>query len=83
MGVAGVDVDRGFMDYEEDESRIRQALIKSARNKVMLADSSKFGKSANICSATFDEIDRLVTDVKPGKTYQERFKASGMAVIHG
>lgn len=82
MGIAGIDVDRGFMDYEEDESRIRQTLIKSARNKVMLADSSKFGKSANICSASFDEIDRLVTDVKPEKVFQERFNASGMAVIH-
>lgn len=83
MGVAGVDIERGFMDYEEDESRIRQALIKSARNKVMLADSSKFGRSANICSASFSVIDRLVTDVQPDKAYQKCFRASGMEVIHG
>lgn len=83
MGVAGVDIDRGFMDFEEDESRIRQALIKCARNKVMLADSSKFGKSANICSANFSDVDRLVTDKKPQKDFKKRFEENDMEVIHG
>lgn len=82
MGVAGVDVERGFMDFEEDESRIRQTLVKCARNKVMLADSSKFGKSANICSASFDVVDRLVTERKPDHLFMERFKKAEMDVIH-
>lgn len=82
MGVAGIDVDRGFMDFEEDEVRIRQALVKSARNKVFLADSSKFGKSANICTATFDVIDRLVTDRAPDREFQEQFDKDGLEVIH-
>jgi len=82
MGVAGIDVDRGFMDFEEDEVRIRQALVKSARNKVVLADSSKFGKSANICTATFDVIDRLVTDRAPDREFKEQFEKAGMEVIH-
>ncbi len=82
MGVAGIDVDRGFMDFEEDEVRIRQALVKSARNKVFLADSSKFGKSANIRTATFDEIDRLVTDRAPDREFQAQFEKEGMEVIH-
>lgn len=83
MGTAGVDGERGFMDFEEDESRIRQALMKSARNKVMLADASKFGKTANICTAKFQAIDRLVTDSKPAKDYKSVFDRSGMEVIHG
>jgi DeoR family glycerol-3-phosphate regulon repressor len=65
MGAAGIDTERGFMDFAEDESRIRQALLKSAHNKVMLVDASKFGKTANICTAKFEVIDRLVTDSKP------------------
>lgn len=82
MGIAAVDVDRGFMDYEEDEARIRQALIKSTRNKVMIADSSKFGKSANICSATFDVVDRVVTDRKPDPEFMKRFKQDELDVIY-
>ncbi len=83
MGTAGVDAERGFMDFEEHESRIRQALMKSTRNRVMLADVSKFGKTANICTAKFETIDRLVTDTKPPADYQSTFDRSGMEVIHG
>jgi len=83
MGAAGIDVERGFMDFEEDEARIRQALIKSARNKVILADSTKFGKTANICTAKFDDVDRLVTDSKPGKDYSDVFEHSTMEVLYG
>ncbi len=82
MGIAGIDAERGFMDFEEDESRIRQALMKSARNKTMLADANKFGKSANICTAKFEAIDRLVTDTKPAAEYRKQFELSNMEVLH-
>lgn len=83
MGAAGIDADRGFMDFEEDEARIRQALVKSARNKIMLADASKFGKSANICTAKFEVIDRLVTDSNPAEEFRKQFELSEMEVLHG
>jgi len=83
MGTAAIDGERGFMDFEENEARIRQALMQSTRNKVMLADASKFGKTANIRTAGFDAIDRLVTDSKPAKDFKAVFDRSGMDVIHG
>jgi DeoR family glycerol-3-phosphate regulon repressor len=83
MSVAGIDVDRGFMDYEEDEVRVRQALIKSARNRVVMADSSKFGKTANMYTASFDGIERFVTDRRPTPEFIKCFKEAGMEVIHG
>lgn len=83
MGTAGIDVERGFMDFEEDESRIRKALMKSARNKVMLADASKFGKTANICTAKFESIDRIVTDSIPAREFKSTFDRAGLEIIHG
>ncbi|MDX1784724.1 MAG: DeoR/GlpR family DNA-binding transcription regulator [Roseovarius sp.] len=83
MGVAGVDAERGFMDFEEDEVRIRQALLKCARNKVVLADSSKFGKTANMCTAPFSAIDRFVTDRPPDPDFERCFEVADMAVTHG
>lgn len=81
MGAAGVDENRGFMDFEEDEARIRQTLLKSARNKIMLADSSKFGKTANICTARFNEINRLVTDRNPNDEFAAKFTTSKLDVL--
>lgn len=83
MGIAGIDAERGFMDFEEHESCIRQALIHSSRNRIMLADASKFGKSANICTARFEMIDRLITDTKPPEEYRSTLDQSGIEVIHG
>lgn len=83
MSVAGIDMERGFMDYEEDEVRVRQALIKSARNRVVMADSSKFDKTANMYTASFDSIERFVTDRKPAPKFTKRFNEAGMEVIHG
>ncbi len=83
MGVAGIDAERGFMDFEEDEVRIRQTLLKSARNKVVLADSSKYGKTANMCTAPYCAIDRFVTDRRPDPEFERRFDAADMAVTHG
>lgn len=83
MSVAGIDLEHGFMDFEEDEVRVRQAVIKSARNSVVMADSSKFGKTANMYTAPFDAIDRFVTDKKPASDFQSKFHHAGMEVIHG
>jgi DeoR family glycerol-3-phosphate regulon repressor len=83
MSVAGIDLERGFMDFEEDEVRIRQALLKCARNKVVMADASKYGKTANMVTAPFEAIDRFVTDRKPDPDYARRFRKAGLKVIHG
>ena len=83
MSVAGVDAQRGFMDFEEDEVRVRQTLLKCARNKVVMADSSKFGKTANMRTAPFESIDCFVTDRKPDPNFSKRFKQAEMDVIYG
>lgn len=82
MSVAGIDIGRGFMDYEEDEARVRQTIIKSSRNRVVMADSSKFGKTANIYTAPFNAIERFVTDRRPTPEFTAKFKEAGMEVIH-
>lgn len=83
MSVAGLDAERGFMDFEEDEVRIRQKLLTCTRSSVVLADFSKFGKPANMITAPFSRIDRLVTDRCPAPDYQQVFDRAGMEVIHG
>jgi len=83
VSVAGVEIDRGFMDFEEDEVRVRQAVIRNSRNRVVMADSSKFGKSANMHTCGFGEVERLVTDRRPSPDFTRQFKQAGLEVIHG
>jgi len=83
MGAAAVDLTRGFMDYEEDEARIRQALIKHSRLRVFLADSSKFGKTGNVQTTAFSDIDQIITDSAPSETFSETIATTRAEVVHG
>ena len=82
MGIVGIDIDRGFMDYEENAARIRETLIKSSRLRVFLADSSKFGKTANVQTASFNDSIQIITDRKPSKEFIDRMKNSKVDILH-
>lgn len=83
MGIAAIDLDRGLMDYEEDESRIRKALLNSSRLRVFLADRSKFGRTGNVQTARFCEVDQIVTDSAPAREFVDRMKQSSANLLHG
>ncbi len=83
MGAAAVDLNRGIMDYEEDEARIRQALVKNSRLRVFLIDSSKFGKTGNVQTARFSDIDQIVTDTALSAAFGEAVMAARAEVVHG
>jgi DeoR family glycerol-3-phosphate regulon repressor len=82
MGIAAVDLDHGFMDYGTEESVLRQTLVNHARRCVMLADSSKFGRSARLRTFAIEEVRTLITDRRPPAAFADRFAAVGMEVLH-
>lgn len=83
MGAAAVSVTHGFMDFAEDEARIRQALLKQARRCVFLTDSAKLGKSANVITAPFSAGMTMVTEREPPKEMLQAARRARMEVIHG
>jgi len=82
MGAAAINADYGFMDFEEDEARIRQVLLKQTSRGVMLADHSKFGKVGNVITAPFSQISTLVTDSRPPDSIVGRVRADELEIIH-
>ncbi|VAW12915.1 hypothetical protein MNBD_ALPHA11-169 [hydrothermal vent metagenome] len=81
MGCAAIDLEYGCMDFEEDEAHIRRALIKHSRLSVILADSSKFGKAANIQTASFSQLDRIVTDSSPNEDFLNQIEKSNAKLL--
>lgn len=72
LGVACLDASFGLSEYNWDDTLIKQAMIASAREVVVLADSSKFGKVAFAHVADFHQIHRIVTDREPPPEFLER-----------
>ena len=81
MGISACDIDHGWMDYEEHESVLRRTLIGQARRAVILADSGKFGRQANLCTFPLDAPLTLVTDRPPPRPFLDVFTRHGIAVL--
>lgn len=65
LGVGGIDAHFGLSEYNWDDTLVKQAMIKSAKEIIVVADSSKFGKIAFAHVAPFSSIHKLVTDQLP------------------
>jgi len=81
IGVCGVDVQRGATTIEPDEAAVFRAMVRQAKQVIVVADSSKIGmvSPALICPAS--EIDVLVTDTGIAPDTLAGFRAAGVEVI--
>lgn len=73
MGISAADIDHGWMDYEEHESVLRRTLKHQARRGVLLVDSRKFGRQANLYTFGLSEPLTVVTDREPPPAFKEIF----------
>ncbi|HRY23140.1 MAG: DeoR/GlpR transcriptional regulator [Geminicoccaceae bacterium] len=82
MGIAACDADYGWMDYADEESELRRAVIEQTRCPVLLVDDSKFGRHASI--RTFDLTTPLtvVTNRPVPAPFAEIFASAGVEVRH-
>lgn len=62
LGVSGIDLDFGLSAHEFREAMLNQAMIKAAQKKIVLADSSKFGRRGFSRIAAISEVDMIITD---------------------
>ena len=62
IGASGIDADGDLLDFDLAEVRVSRAILERARQKVVVADHSKIGRSAPGRIAGLAEVDVLVTD---------------------
>ena len=62
IGAAAIAPDGALLDYDLREASVTRAIISSARNVILAADSSKFGRVAPVAFGQIGQIDTLVTD---------------------
>lgn len=81
IGACGVDPARGVTTIEPDEAAVFRAMVRQAKQVVVVADSSKIGmlSPALICQAS--EIDILVTDTGLTAEAREAFRAHEIEVL--
>ena len=71
IGTSAIDPNGTLLDFDVREVEISRAIIEHARKIVLVADSSKFSRSAPVRIAHLSEIDVFVTDRLPSNEIAE------------
>lgn len=80
LSVGGINAQFGLTGYNWDEALVKQAMIKSAKEVIVVADATKFGKVAFAHITSFSAIHKLVTDQMPPKPILLELNKAGVNI---
>lgn len=80
VGVNGVSAGFGLSTPDPEEAAVKEAIVRTARRVVVLADSSKFQQESLVSFAALDAVDVLVTDRAPEGELADALATAGVEV---
>lgn len=81
LPVGYIDAKVGFTDFDASDVALAQAMLVHADNSIVLADSSKFNKSAPFVLSQLDQINVLVTEKSPDKHLLNALEENNVQVL--
>ncbi|MCP5086729.1 MAG: DeoR/GlpR transcriptional regulator [Rhodobacteraceae bacterium] len=81
IGTSALDDDGAVLDFDAREVAVSRAILRNARMKILVADSSKFDRSAPVRICDVAELDYIVTDGGAPKSFITAAKNGGAKVI--
>jgi len=74
----GIDARAGAMDYLWHEAAVARAMLEHARERIIIADCSKLGRTSRMQICAASAIDVLVTDAPAGDKQVRQLEAGGV-----
>ena len=81
LSVAGFDAIQGLTDQDMREVEVKQAMMRSAREVILVADSSKWGQVKLVRVAELNRIHKLVSDDRLSADAINAIEAAGVKVF--
>ena len=81
IGASAIDEDGALLDFDYREVQVAQAIISNARSVMLVADSTKFRRSAPVRIADITQINTFVTDVPLPARLADVCRSHGIQVI--
>lgn len=81
LSVTGFDLERGVTTLETEEATVSQAMLRQAKEVVVVADSSKIGHVSPALICALSAVHVLVTDNGIAKATFDELSARGIQVI--
>ena len=79
----GLDMVHGITDSNEMFSQVKQTMLKSAKQRILAVDHTKFGNIAFSRIGELSASDMVVTDVRPSEEWMEYFEEKGIECLYG
>jgi DeoR/GlpR family transcriptional regulator of sugar metabolism len=81
LGARGLSLERGLMDLNPDEVRIKQEMADACEQIFGILDGTKWHRSALLSFASVESIDGIVTDSSAPAEEVNAWRAAGVEVI--
>jgi len=62
LGAQALDLEHGLTDSTVEIAQVKRAMLRAARQVILLADASKWGRAGLIKVAPLSEVDTIITD---------------------
>lgn len=81
LGSGGVDAKAGLTDFWEPEAVVRQVMLTHAKERFVLADSSKLGRVAPVQVCALAELTAIITDDQLDPHVHRTLKDAGVQLV--
>jgi len=81
IGVGGVHLEKGCTEFNQEDAEVKRQFVESAKQVIVLADSTKLGRVCFTSVCPTEAIDFLVTDAEADPDQVASFEAAGVTVV--
>jgi len=81
VGARGLSLERGLMDLNPDEVRLKQELAKACERVIGVLDCTKWHRSALLSFVSADRVDSVVTDTGAPEAEVAAWREHGVEVV--
>ncbi|MES2390989.1 MAG: DeoR/GlpR family DNA-binding transcription regulator [Acidobacteriota bacterium] len=81
IGVDGIDATFGLSSFSADEAEVIAAMVRNAKDRIVVADHTKLGATINWRICATSEINTLITDTGASDELVEPFTKAGITVL--
>jgi len=81
LAAAGIDFESGLTEYNLEDTLVKQAMIRTAKQVILVTDASKFNRVAFTAIAPINVVDTVVTDKAINSSIAARLQELNIDVI--
>jgi len=81
VGASAIETDGDLMDYDYREVSVARSIMENARKVILVADATKFERTAPVRIAPISHVDVFVTDRLPNPAFRRLLDEAGVRLV--